>query len=128
MKVFWKDVEKTILIRKSPETLLWEDYDKAAQRTYEMLQEVKHDVFLILDGSRIEYVPRDALNYFSKANEHIPPHVVMRILVTRNSLVRSLTKALEKIMPDKLENLHYAYTMDEALEKIAQEKAKRQAT
>jgi hypothetical protein len=125
MKVYWKDAERTILVREASESLIWEDYDRAVAKTIEMLREAKHDVYLILDGSRIEYVPRDSLHYFGKANRNLPSNIAMRILVTRNRLVIAMTGILERVMPDNFENFHYAKTMEEAYEKIAEAQCKR---
>jgi hypothetical protein len=128
MKVFWKDAEKTILIREALETLVWEEYKLGIQKMVEMIHEVSHDVYLIIDASRVQFVPKDSISHFSAANENMPAQVVMRILVTKNTLVKTLTRTTQKVVPDNFQNFYYADTMDEAYEKIAEDKRKREGT
>jgi hypothetical protein len=128
MKVFWKDAEKTILIREASETLTGEEYDSSIQISYQMIREVKHDVYIIFDGTRIQTVPSDSLSHFSSAARSLPLNIALRFLVTKNKVLLSLTGVLQKVMPDNFDNVYYMTTMDEAYEKIAEDKRKRQGT
>ena len=52
--------------------------------------------------------------YFNEAHQNLPPHVKMRVLVSRKWAMRTVTSMLIKVMPHNFQNFFCASTMEEA--------------
>ena len=126
MRVYWKDAEKTIIIREVSETLSWDDYDSSIQKTFDMMREVNHDVYLIFDASQLGSVPKNSLEHFTKAARGLPPNVALRIMVTRNNLLQTLVGVLQKVIPENFLQVRIVSTLEEPLAKVTEEKHKRE--
>jgi hypothetical protein len=119
MKVFWKDVAKTILVREFPKDWSLEDYDNGIATMRQMLSEVTHDVYIVIDASQVRHVPAGAMGYFHAGNQNMPPHVKMRLLVTRQSLLQSLFNILFRIAPQTFGNFYIVSSLDVAYKRIS---------
>jgi hypothetical protein len=119
MKVFWKDDAKTILVREFSADWSFEDFENAIARMRQMLTEVSHHVYIVIDASQVQQVPAGAMGYFHAANQNLPSHVKMRILVTRQSLLQSIFKILLGIAPQSFGNFYIVSSLDAAYKKIS---------
>ena len=119
MKVFWKNAEKTILVREFSSDWTFEDYTAAITTMRQMLTEVKHDVYIVIDATQVQRVPLGAMTYFHEGNRNLPSHVKMRILVSRQSLLQSIFTLLLRIAPDSFGNFYFVSSLEAAYQKIA---------
>jgi hypothetical protein len=122
MRVFWYDDEKTILIRELASEWTWEDYEMSILQMRQMILEVQHELFVIIDGRQIQKMPKEALHHFQTANRKLPPHVKMRLLVSRNKLAHEIYKMLRRLSPADFENFHFVSSIEDAYQKIEAEK------
>jgi hypothetical protein len=125
MNVFWNDDEKIVLVREFPKHWTWEDYQASVELMRQMLQDVEHDVFVIIDARQIQWLPKGSSNYFKEGNRNIPPHVMMRIIVSENALVQALVSILQRAAPSYFKNFYWVASMEEAHQKIARAQASR---
>lgn len=70
----------------------------------QILEDVHHEVFIILDARRVQSVPAGALIHFGEAYHHIPSHVVTQVFVTQNKLLHAILPMLQKVAPGDFEN------------------------
>ena len=124
MQVFWDNPEKTILVREFPKDWTWDDYRLSIQKMRQMLQEVEHDVYIIIDCRNIQWLPKGAIHYFNAGNRDMPSHVAMRILVSESNLVHGVFSVLSRIASRDFRNFYFVTNMGEAHKKIAQAKSK----
>jgi hypothetical protein len=119
MKVFWKDDAKTILVREFSKDWTLEEYENTIAILRQLLTEVSHDVYIIIDASQVQQVPAGAMGYFHAANQNLPSHVKMRLLVTRQSLLLSLFNILLRIAPQSFRNFFIVSSLDAAYKRIS---------
>jgi hypothetical protein len=120
MKIFWKNPEKTILVREFSETWTWDEFRENVETTRRMFREVEHDIFFIIDARKIRQIPSGALAYFNEANRNVPRHVVMRLYVTHSPYVAKLMTLLTRAVPQNFENFYILNSMEKAEAKIAE--------
>jgi hypothetical protein len=119
MKVFWKDNAKTILVREFSKDWTLEEFENTITVLKQLLTEVSHDVYIVIDASQVRQVPAGAMGYFHAANQNLPSHVKMRILVTRQSLLQSIFNILLRIAPQSFGNFYIVSSLDAAYKKIS---------
>jgi len=126
MRVFWYNDEKTILIREFSKQWTWPEYQLCLLKMRQMLQGVKHGVYIIIDTRQVEVVPTEALPHLLAANRNLPSQVQMRFLVYNNKLVYELYKLLSQISPSDFKNFHLVSSIEDAHQKISDAQAQHQ--
>jgi hypothetical protein len=122
MRVYWDDDEKTILIRELASEWTWDDYQLSILAMRQMILEVKHEIFVIIDGRPIKKLPKDALHHFQAGNRKLPPQVKMRLLVSTNKLSHEIYSILRRISAADFENFHFVPSIEDAYQKIEAQK------
>jgi hypothetical protein len=120
MRVFWDNPEKIILVREFPKDWTWDDYRLSINQMRQMLQEVNHEVFIIIDCRQIQWLPTGAINYFNAGNRDMPANVAMRILVSENNMVQGVFSVLHQIAPRDFRKFYFEKSMQDAYKRIAQ--------
>lgn len=120
MRVYWYDAEKTILIRELQDNWEWDEYQLGVLLMRQMIKEVSHDIFVIIDGQNVRTIPKDAIHHFQAANRYLPSHVKVRVLISTNRLAHEIYSILKRISTADFENFYFVASMDEALLKIAE--------
>jgi hypothetical protein len=120
MRVFWDNPEKIVLVREFSKDWTWDDFRLSIYQMRQMLQEVEHEVYIIIDCRQVQCLPTGAIHYFNAANRDMPAHVAMRILVSENNMVQGVFSVLHKLAPKDFRKFYFAKNIQDAYKRIAQ--------
>jgi hypothetical protein len=90
MDVYWLDTEKTLLVRELPKVWTWQEYKESLQKMRQMLQEVQHDVVLIIYCPETQWLPKNSTVHFERADSSLPSNVIVKIIVSERKRLEEI--------------------------------------
>ncbi len=119
----WLDEEQTVVLTVLSGEWTWADFEAISRRYKVDLQQITHPVYEIVyfvDGDRY-WLPPNPLRYGRSVVATQPPNVVMSILVSSSTYIRSLIGIYNRLN-GRGYRMEYAHTVAHARAIIAVEK------
>lgn len=121
----WDDPEHTILVFHYAKPWTWDEFEGVAKQLVTLLDEVKHDVYLVFDLRQAGYPPEGAMARFKQVTDLDHPNVANLIYVAPQPIamfIGVINKTMSVIHRDnyKQPDFVFAPTLEQAREKIAE--------
>lgn len=120
----WDDEEKTIAIQKYSGSLTLEEYYDAVKARIAFISSAAYPVDLIVDVTNANTSVRGLISASRYANKHVPQNQRFVIIVGANYLIKMIVNTISKIAPQKTKDTHLVDTLDQAYERLAEQRAK----
>lgn len=118
IELHWADLDKTILCYTIIDHPSWKDFHDANKRCWEMIENAKHPINIILDVTQITRIPRNAHIHIPNALKSTPENLNIVVFVGLNVYTRSLKTKMEALFPHKFDKWRVAWTHAEAMQLI----------
>lgn len=116
--IHWADTSKTILCYTFLSCSNWEDFHEANKLCWQMIENAKHPVDIILDVSQVDHIPRNTHIHIPNTLKSTPENLNSIIFVGLNAYTRSVKTAMQRLFPHKFNQWRIAWTHDEAMRMI----------
>jgi hypothetical protein len=100
INVHWDDTEtKTVVRYEFLGKWTWSEYHIAINQAYEMVKDIPYTVNMILDFSKGDLLPANALSHFKSSMSHPPREFDYALVVTRSRFLESMVSIFRRLSP-----------------------------
>lgn len=110
----WDDPDHTILLYTFTPPWQWDEYYRAADSEWDLLDAVNYRVDTILDVSDLDSFPKDAATHFKNAGAHVHRNRGLLLLVGKDQVIMPFCDMLREIYPRSIGEILLASTLTRA--------------
>lgn len=125
VETYWFDDNQQIIIVEFGEVWDWESFYITADKSYQMIDTVSHNVVQILDLRNFKTMPEKVFLHGRKALSNKPhPQIKAIVMVDLNYYLTAVYNAFERMLPQHFVqkwNMVFVNTMEEAID-VAKER------
>jgi hypothetical protein len=116
----WDNDDKTIIRMEVSGRWTWDEMYKASEEGYAMLESVNHTVYPIIDFSKSQGMPKNAITHARNMMGKQHPHTGMTVFVGANTLFVSLWRIFVRLYAlfSREQDFTFANTLDEARQSL----------
>jgi hypothetical protein len=119
VQVIWDNAEKTIIRQIYSGHLQVEDYYRATDEFVRLTQEISHTFHNINDRTLVQSSPSQMLNAMRYANERLPAHLGVSVVVKPTMFSRVLVNIGKRVAPKLMREVYFVETLAQAYALIA---------
>lgn len=117
----WDDEAHTIMLHTLTDPLEADDATQCMRRMFAMIGKEDHPVDMIVDRTQRKGIVPHAIRIMREEVEsYAPPNYRFMVMATRDHAIRLLYSSARRVLPRIMGNLHFASTVAEARQKIAE--------
>jgi hypothetical protein len=123
-KVDWYDADKTIVIQVYEGKLTGEDLLKSSELTYDLYNSVKREIYIIGDFSKLKGIPGSILPAMKEIEQKNYSNKSVSFIIAASTYIAALGQIVKTLMPHVMEDMYFVSSIEVALQKINEMKAK----
>ena len=122
----WLDEEQTILYVAFFDTWTWDEFVDFRRKVRNLIDSSPHPVDRIIDLTRLQTIPPDALRQVRAAFSDVSPNLRLVVMMITNPTLLHLYHLAMRLYNNENRriSIHLAVTLDEALQLIYRERKK----
>lgn len=121
----WDNLDKTILLYEFEGHWTWDELHNAVNQARELLDQVEHQVDVIVDLEKSRPIPSNAVVQFRRLSNIQTDRMRLRVVVGGNGMATALMNIFNMVYRHVSDNYRVATTRDQAYIVISSERAKR---
>lgn len=120
VEVTWDDDAHTRIYYQFSGKWTWDEAWQAMSKASRLSADEDHTVHALIDLSGNTWFPPGAITQFRASRKMRPPNRGYLIIISKNTLIRTIENIIRLIFPDAMSDYHTAQSYEDALQRLAE--------